>query len=231
MEAYLCGRQVFVIMTVFLIAQVTAFPSLISLPGIGELPPWFRTVVLDTGLPGALIVVACGQLIPQLIGEEYPLALMNLPGAGQVTQLALLLYSLGIAHFALLVTFVIKRAFNLRGSSDRYSYQIRFSETKRQEMLAYARNLLDSEETNGEAGNATAVPGVLTASIQRWTGVRDSSAPNEAWSTMTTAVGSRMPSLGVAGGTLARVQQTEEVLKALDYDDKVIARMLAAAAQ
>jgi hypothetical protein len=170
MESYLCGRQVFVIMSVFMVAQVTAFPNMTSLPGIGELPPWFMSAVFETGLPGALIVVACGQLIPQLIGEEYPLALMDLWGAPQVTTLALVLHSIGLTHFAVLVSLITKHAFGLTGSSERYSYQMHFSEAKRLEMLQYAKTLLN--DTNGDRILSESIRSVAdgaTLDNQTWT--------------------------------------------------------------
>jgi len=142
MQAYLCGRQIFVIITVYLVAQITSFPDMDSLPGLGKLPDWFMAIVFKTGLPGALIVVACGQLIPQLLGEEYPITLMRLPLAPQVTKGALILHSMGLTHFALLVTLCVKRLFGLTGSNQRYSYQIYFSRESRLEMLEYAKNIV-----------------------------------------------------------------------------------------
>jgi hypothetical protein len=36
--------------------------------------------VIQTGLPGALVVLAFGQLMPQLIAATHPITFMNMPG-------------------------------------------------------------------------------------------------------------------------------------------------------
>jgi hypothetical protein len=117
MNNFLCGRQVFVIFTVFIVAQLSSFPTLRWLPLVGEIPGWFRTVVFDTGLPGALIVVAVGQLVPQLVGEIHPVAMLSAPCASWVTRAALALQRLGLTHFAVLAALLAKRALSLDGSN------------------------------------------------------------------------------------------------------------------
>ena len=117
MNNFLCGRQVFVIFTVFIVAQLSSFPTLRWLPIVGEIPGWFRTVVFDTGLPGALIVVAVGQLVPQLVGEIHPVAMLSAPCASWVTRAALALQRLGLTHFAVLAALLAKRALSLDGSN------------------------------------------------------------------------------------------------------------------
>jgi len=152
MERFLCGRQVFVIFTVFLCAQITTFPTLTSLPFIGvtSLPYWFRVAVFDTGLPGALIVVACGQLIPQLVGEQHPMFLMGLPGAVTICRLSLGLESMGLTHFAWVVTYLLKYLMRVSGSigtNPRYSYNVVISEQKRMEMSRFAQWLQQNQSS------------------------------------------------------------------------------------
>ena len=53
------------------------------------MPSWLIVAVFQTGLPGALIVVAIGQLVPQLYGVEHPVELMSLPGAEIVVRLSM----------------------------------------------------------------------------------------------------------------------------------------------
>ena len=68
MQRFLVGRQFFVVFVVFLCAQITTYPSL---PSFG-LPSWAFTVLIDTGLPGALVVLIFGQLMPQLLAATHP---------------------------------------------------------------------------------------------------------------------------------------------------------------
>jgi len=113
MNDFLCGRQVCVILSAFMVAQLTTFSSLTSLPLLGELPGWFKNAFFWTGLPGALVVVAIGQLVPQLIAELHPLALLKQPLSPYVVKAALALQRLGLTHFAVLVAMLAKRALNL----------------------------------------------------------------------------------------------------------------------
>ena len=46
-------------------------------------------VFIDTGLPGALTVLAFGQLLPQLVAATHPATFMNLPAASLVVNIAL----------------------------------------------------------------------------------------------------------------------------------------------
>ena len=71
---FLVGRQFFVIFVVYLTAQVTTFPAL-GLP----IPYWIEVAVIDTGFPGVLVVMAIGQLMPQLMAASNPVWFMQLP--------------------------------------------------------------------------------------------------------------------------------------------------------
>lgn len=74
-ERFLVGRQFFVIFVVYLTAQITTFPDLPMLKD--ALPGWAYIVFIDTGLPGALTVLAFGQLLPQLVAATHPASFMN----------------------------------------------------------------------------------------------------------------------------------------------------------
>eukprot|EP01052_Picozoa_sp_SAG31_P019571 SAG31_NODE_1432_length_8373_cov_8.838289_6_plen_82_part_00 len=74
---FLVGRQFFVIFVVYLTAQVTTFPNL-ELP----VPYWIQLVIFDTGFPGVLVVMAIGQLMPQLMAASDPAWFMQLPLVG-----------------------------------------------------------------------------------------------------------------------------------------------------
>jgi hypothetical protein len=105
MRRWLGGRQVFVILSVFLLAQLTTFIDMDDFPFTSTpMPDWFKIMFVETGLPGALVVVAIGQLVPQLISATHPLTMMRVPGAEGIVRIAMLLQSLGVTHFAWAVT-------------------------------------------------------------------------------------------------------------------------------
>ena len=98
-ERYLAGRQFFVIFVVFIIAQVTSFPQIETLPfsdvSVQSLPSILLFLGFQMGLFGALFVLWLAQLLPQFIANKNPLLFLNLPGMQGVIRLCLLLESLG----------------------------------------------------------------------------------------------------------------------------------------
>ncbi len=98
-ERYLAGRQFFVIVVVFIIAQVTSFPQIDTLPlsniSVQSLPNVLLFLGFQIGLFGALFVLWLAQLLPQFIANKNPLLFLNLPGMQNVIRLCLLLESLG----------------------------------------------------------------------------------------------------------------------------------------
>lgn len=113
-QRFLVGRQFFVVFVVYLSAQLTTYPTL---PDMG-MPAWVFTVLIQTGLPGALVVLAFGQLMPQLIAATHPIAFMNLPGSYAVVWIALTLERVGITHFSWLLMHVVKRCTGMHKRSD-----------------------------------------------------------------------------------------------------------------
>lgn len=107
-QRFLVGRQFFVIFVVYLIAQLTTYSTL----ELG-VPDFFRILIFDIGLPGALIVLAFGQLMPQLIASTHPILFMNMPFTWSVIQLCLVFESIGVTHFSWVLTFVTKFIFRL----------------------------------------------------------------------------------------------------------------------
>lgn len=103
-QRFLIGRQFFVVFVVFLCAQLTTFKTM---------PQWsFRALfifVIETGLPGALVVLAFGQLIPQLVAATHPVTFMNLPGTWSVIQLCLVFETCGVTHFSWLTVALVKK--------------------------------------------------------------------------------------------------------------------------
>lgn len=109
-QRFLVGRQFYVVFVVFLCSQVTTFPSIHRPDSIPEVA-WF--ILIETALPGALLVLAFGQLMPQLIASNYPVTFCNLPGAMVVLYITLILESVGITHFSWLLTGLVSWTFGL----------------------------------------------------------------------------------------------------------------------
>jgi hypothetical protein len=96
---FLAGRQLMVIITVFLAAQITSFPHMHTLPGTKlELPTWFRSIFLERGIAGALFVLWFGQLTPQFVANKTPKSFMNHRSIEVLFRFALFLESLGLAR-------------------------------------------------------------------------------------------------------------------------------------
>jgi hypothetical protein len=83
LERYLAARQVGVVLTVFLISELTRTPGLRYLPGTVIAIPAGFDILFRIGAPGALLVLVIGQVLPQIITARMPAKLMNtLPMAG-----------------------------------------------------------------------------------------------------------------------------------------------------
>jgi hypothetical protein len=107
-QRFLVGRQFFVVFACFLFAQLTTFSTL-NLP----LPKWLFILIIETGLPGVLVALSFGQLMPQLVASTHPVTFMNLPGSWLVIQLALLFEFAGVTHFSWVLTFFVKCIFRM----------------------------------------------------------------------------------------------------------------------
>lgn len=110
-QRFLVGRQFTVIFVFMLISQVSSFPELarpMSLPG------WLWAAYISSTLYQALVVVSFGSLMPQLIATKDPVFFCNLPGCITIVRLLLLLETLGMAHFAWILTAFARRLCGLR---------------------------------------------------------------------------------------------------------------------
>lgn len=121
-QRFLIGRQFFVVFVVFLSAQLTTYPTL-ELP----LPTWLFTFLIETGLPGCLVVLAFGQLMPQLVASTHPITFMDLPFSWATIQMALMFETLGVTHFSWVLTFIVKHMFRMTPGDQ---FTVRQSQTK-----------------------------------------------------------------------------------------------------
>jgi hypothetical protein len=98
-QQYLAGRQFFVILTVFVIAQITSFPNLVNLPfthySVDNLPSWVNLICFKLGFLGALLVLWTAQLIPQYFANRHPSMFLNFPGNFLVVRICLLIEPIG----------------------------------------------------------------------------------------------------------------------------------------
>lgn len=124
-QRFLIGRQFFVVFVVFLSAQLTTYSTL-DLP----IPQWLFVLLIETGLPGVLVVLAFGQLMPQLVAATHPVTFMNIPGAYFVIQIALGFEAMGITHFSWVLTFFVKCIFRMNAGDSVTRMSMTRSRTK-----------------------------------------------------------------------------------------------------
>jgi hypothetical protein len=98
MERFLAGRQIVVVITVFLVAGLSSFPSMGTLPFIGVPVPGALAPIIELGIPGALVVLWVAQLAPQFYATRNSLRLMNTRAAGWALDLAFALEAVGLAQ-------------------------------------------------------------------------------------------------------------------------------------
>jgi len=115
-QRFLVGRQFFVVFVVFLNAQVTTYTKMKH--ELADVPEFLFIFIIETGMPGVLVVLAFGQLMPQLIASTHPITFMNLPGANFVINLCLCFEAVGVTHFSWVLTFVTKYIFGLKNQED-----------------------------------------------------------------------------------------------------------------
>lgn len=98
---YLAGRQLLVILIVFIVAQITSFNNFNEWPFTEQkffpwMMPWFQIVFLNLGILGALFVLWTGQLLPQFLANRHPQRFLNIPIVPHVIQLALAIEKIGL---------------------------------------------------------------------------------------------------------------------------------------
>ena len=108
-QRFLVGRQFFVIFVVFIIAQCTTLPST-PVDYLG-MPTGLVLGLVRSGLPGIMLTLTIGQLVPQLFVEEFTLPFMNLYGCWFVTQLAFFAEFIGVCNFSWLLFYIVDHVF------------------------------------------------------------------------------------------------------------------------
>jgi hypothetical protein len=98
---FLSGRQVLVILLVFIVAHLTSFPNMTKWPGtqidfFEWMMPWFPQAFLRWGLLGAFLVVWLGQLLPKLIAQRRSREFMNMRSSAALARLSVELERTGL---------------------------------------------------------------------------------------------------------------------------------------
>jgi len=144
-QRLLIGRQFFVVFVVFLIAQLTTYTKMRQ--ELESIPKFLFILIIETGFPGALIVLAFGQLMPQLIAATHPITFMGLPCAWSVIQLCLVFESFGVTHFSWVLAATTRYVF---GMTDKESVKQSVNEEKgtRMKQLSIKNNEVSSANEN-----------------------------------------------------------------------------------
>jgi hypothetical protein len=98
-DSFLSGRQLIVICTVFLLAQLTSMPRLTTWPFTDVGLPDFVHFFVRLGLPGAFVLLWFSQLMPQFVATRRTLWLTNTRVAGLFVRIASVLDEIGLARF------------------------------------------------------------------------------------------------------------------------------------
>jgi len=118
-ERYLLGRQIFVTGIVFMVAKMIGMKSIFAAAVQEAFGETFgsQTLVLmfvNTGFAGALIVLAFGQLVPQLIVTTTPLLQYQLFPTYEIIWLQLFCERLGVAEMAPILRKFTKWVYGLK---------------------------------------------------------------------------------------------------------------------
>ena len=95
-KRFIIGRQFCTVLTGFLLAQITTFHYW-SGEGFDKIGFF---IIVQSGLVGVMVVLAFGQLCPELLAQEYPLRFMNLPLSYSVCYASLFFDGVGVGHAA-----------------------------------------------------------------------------------------------------------------------------------
>eukprot|EP00301_Raphidiophrys_heterophryoidea_P007415 c12873_g1_i1.p1 GENE.c12873_g1_i1~~c12873_g1_i1.p1 ORF type:complete len:663 (+),score=223.06 c12873_g1_i1:47-1990(+) len=96
-ENFVVGRQVLLTFVVFVVATVNNFAEA-EYEGWLFFPASFMSAIMKTGVAPSLIVLAFGQLLPQIIATAYPIHHQGLPGGIVLVWLMLFFDKIGIAN-------------------------------------------------------------------------------------------------------------------------------------
>jgi len=108
------GRQVLVIFTVFIAAQLTSMPNMHNFPFTNiPFPSAFQEIFLAPGLLGGIMVVVYAQLTSQMLATNYPVQFLNVPGMWLVVKLCKIFDWVGLVHLTWVVADLFCRALRL----------------------------------------------------------------------------------------------------------------------
>eukprot|EP00617_Octactis_speculum_P023677 CAMPEP_0185760370 /NCGR_PEP_ID=MMETSP1174-20130828/19230_1 /TAXON_ID=35687 /ORGANISM="Dictyocha speculum, Strain CCMP1381" /LENGTH=418 /DNA_ID=CAMNT_0028441139 /DNA_START=276 /DNA_END=1535 /DNA_ORIENTATION=- len=103
-ERFLLGRQLLLTGFVFAVSELTVIGSDTSSCDCAKrafgLPVEVCSFIESTGLGGSLIVLAFGQITPQLIAASHPVYHFGLPGVYELVSLALMVEYTGVLHLS-----------------------------------------------------------------------------------------------------------------------------------
>jgi hypothetical protein len=106
LEAFLIGRQIFVTVCMFLVANIISVdpkhPEIVALAssfGVGTAVQGF----INTGLLGAMVTTILGSLVWRVVASCCPLAFLSVPGIGVAIRMCLLCEASGIMSAAWLL--------------------------------------------------------------------------------------------------------------------------------
>lgn len=88
-------------------AQVSTFNQW---PSDGYDPVGFY-IIIKSGLVGVLITLSFGQLMPELLAQEYPLRFMDMFGSLTVGRISLFADMIGVGHCAWTFYYATRRLF------------------------------------------------------------------------------------------------------------------------
>ena len=74
-------------------------------PGLSPIVFW---VFIKSGLVGVMIILAFGQLLPELLAAQYPLRFMNMRGSCAIVYISQVFDAIGVGHCAWAIYFLSK---------------------------------------------------------------------------------------------------------------------------
>merc|ERR1712228_444594 len=104
-ERFLIGRQLSLVLLVFVCARITTFDVFIF-----DIPDWAINSFMFSGFLGVILVVTVAQLTPQVLASAYPVEFLNLYGMNVAFSMCLIVESTGIAHAVWLLCYTVKHS-------------------------------------------------------------------------------------------------------------------------
>ena len=103
-KRFIIGRQFCTVLTGFVLAQITTFNGWQH----GSINKVVFFIVVQSGLVGVMTVLSFGQLMPELLAQEFPLRFMNMPGSYTIGRISLFFDSVCVGHCAWAVFFLTR---------------------------------------------------------------------------------------------------------------------------